>query len=164
MGRAPVPPPLWAAVTAAQKATQLQEAANKVIWATYNHLGVQLFISNLKPTLRDELMKAPPTDLNAAIKAARQLEKIRIRDPGQTSLICDNTFSDPGSGMEENPDPGKTSRIRNNELHIYGFKKKMLTHRSPKRFRPLTSWNSLYCSSRAQTASSTPEKKKWNLH
>jgi hypothetical protein len=92
------------------------------------------------------------------------MEKIRIRDPGQTSLICDNTFSDPGSGMEENPDPGKTSRIRNNELHIYGFKKKMLTHRSPKRFRPLTSWNSRYCSSRAQTASSTPEKKKWNLH
>jgi hypothetical protein len=92
------------------------------------------------------------------------MEKIRIRDPGQTSLICDNTFSDPGSGMEENPDPGKTSRIRNNELHVFGFKKKMLTHRSPKRFRPLTSWNSRYCSSRAQTASSTPEKKKWNLH
>jgi hypothetical protein len=29
----------WAAVTAAQKATQLQAAADKVIWATYNHLG-----------------------------------------------------------------------------------------------------------------------------
>jgi hypothetical protein len=69
----------WAGVTAAQKATQLQAAADKVIWATYNHLGVQLFISNLKPALRDELMKAPPTDLNAAIKAARQLEKIHAK-------------------------------------------------------------------------------------
>ena len=69
----------WAGVTAAQKATQLQAAADKVIWATYNHLGVQLFISNLKPALRDELMKAPPTDLNTAIKAARQLEKIHTK-------------------------------------------------------------------------------------
>jgi hypothetical protein len=45
--------------------------------------------------------------------------KIRLRDLGQTSLICDNTFSDPESGMEENQDPGKTSRIRNDELHVY---------------------------------------------
>jgi hypothetical protein len=44
-----------------------------------------------------------------------RMEKIRIRDLGQTSLICNNTFLDPGFGMEENQDPGKTSRIRNNE-------------------------------------------------
>ncbi len=69
----------WAGVTAAQKATQLQLAADKIIWATYDHLRVQLFISNLKPALRDEIMKVPPTNLNAAIKAARQLEKIQAK-------------------------------------------------------------------------------------
>jgi hypothetical protein len=66
------------------KAEQLQDAANRVIWNTYNHLGVQLFISNLKPAFRDEMLKAPPTDLNTAIKQARQLEKIVLK-PENTS-------------------------------------------------------------------------------
>jgi len=39
----------WNGVAADVKAKQLQNAANKVIWNTYNHLGVPLFISNLKP-------------------------------------------------------------------------------------------------------------------
>jgi hypothetical protein len=79
----------WAAVTAAQKATQLQAAADKVIWATYNHLGVQLFISNLKPALQDEIMKAPPTDLNAAIKAAQQLEKIHAKPENGHAFVSE---------------------------------------------------------------------------
>jgi len=53
----------WGGVAADVKAKQLQDAANRVIWNTYNHLGVQLFISNLKPVFRDEMLKAPPTDL-----------------------------------------------------------------------------------------------------
>ncbi len=69
----------WGGVDAAIKTEQLQDAANKVIWNTYNHLGVQLFISNLKPVFRDEMLKAPPTDLNAAIKQPRQLEKIVLK-------------------------------------------------------------------------------------
>ncbi|EFX62556.1 hypothetical protein DAPPUDRAFT_270216 [Daphnia pulex] len=91
----------WAAVTAAQKATQLQEAANKVIWATYNHLGVQLFISNLKPTLRDELMKAPPTDLNAAIKAARQLEKIHTKPENGHATVSEIGQSNPQASADD---------------------------------------------------------------
>ncbi len=67
----------WGGVAADVKTKQLQDAANKVIWNTYNHLWVQLFISNLKPVFRDEMLKALPTDLNAAIKQARQLEKMR---------------------------------------------------------------------------------------
>ena len=74
----------WGAVPAAIKTTQLQNAANRVIWNTYNHLGVQLFISNLKPVFRDEMLKAPPTDLSTAIKQARQLEKIVLK-PENTS-------------------------------------------------------------------------------
>jgi len=74
----------WGGVAADIKEKQLQDAANKVIWNTYNHLRVQLFISNLKPVFRDEMLKAPPTDLNAAIKQARQLEKIVLK-PENTS-------------------------------------------------------------------------------
>ena len=69
----------WGAVAQAVKDKQLQNAADKVIWASFDHLGVQLFISNLKPLLRDELMKTPPANLNAAIKMARSLEKIHTK-------------------------------------------------------------------------------------
>ncbi len=91
----------WAGVTAEQKATQLQIAADKVIWATYNHLGVQLFISNLKPALRDELMKAPPTDLNAAIKAARQLEKIHAKPENGHATVSEIGQSNPQAAADD---------------------------------------------------------------
>jgi len=79
----------WGAVAAAIKTTQLQNAANRVIWNTYNHLGVQLFISNLKPVFRDEMLKAPPTDLNAAIKQARQLEKIVLKPENTSASVSE---------------------------------------------------------------------------
>jgi|688.fasta_scaffold60083_1 hypothetical protein len=77
----------WGGVANDVKAKQLQDAANKVIWNTYNHLGVQLFISNLKPVFRDEMLKAPPTDLNAAIKQARQLEKINSKPENAAAAV-----------------------------------------------------------------------------
>ena len=70
----------WNAVNAARKADLLQSAADKVRWACFDHLGIQLFVSNLKPAIRDELMKAPPATLNAAIKMARSLEKIQVKN------------------------------------------------------------------------------------
>ena len=69
----------WAGVGAAHKTAVLQDAADKVRWACFDHLGIQLFVSNLKPVIRDELMKAPPASLNAAIKMARSLEKIQVK-------------------------------------------------------------------------------------
>ena len=62
----------------------LNTAAEKAVWNTMNHMGVQLFISNLKPIYRDELMKTPPATLMEAVKAARHLEKIK-QDPKQAS-------------------------------------------------------------------------------
>ena len=44
-----------------------------------DHLGIQLFVSNLKPILWDNLMKAPPATLNSAIKMARSLEKSHVK-------------------------------------------------------------------------------------
>ena len=90
----------WGAVPAAIKTTQLQNAANRVIWNTYNHLGVQLFISNLKPVFRDEMLKAPPTDLNAAIKQARQLEKIVLK-PENTSASVSAIQQEATGGCDE---------------------------------------------------------------
>jgi len=72
------------AVAANVKQSLLNEAANKAVWNTMNHMGVQLFISNLKPLLCNELMKAPPATLMEAVKAALHLEKIK-QDPKQTT-------------------------------------------------------------------------------
>ena len=83
----------WNAVDAAHKANALQQAADKVRWASFDHLGIQLFVSNLKPIIRDELMKAPPATLNAAIKMARSLEKIQIKSLIYRNKSSKGTFS-----------------------------------------------------------------------
>jgi len=90
----------WGGVAADVKAKQLQDDANKVIWNTYNHLGVQLFISDLKPAFRDEMLKAPPTDLNTAIKQARQLEKIVLK-PENTSASVSSIQQEAAGGYDE---------------------------------------------------------------
>jgi hypothetical protein len=74
------------ALAAATKQGVLNNAANKAVWNTMNHMGVQLFISNLKPIFTDELMKAPPATLMEAVKAARHLEKIK-QDPKSTATV-----------------------------------------------------------------------------
>ena len=66
-------------VAAAVKAKQLQDVADQMVWNSFDHLGIQLFVSNLKPIIRDELMKTPPATLNATIKMARSLEKIHAK-------------------------------------------------------------------------------------
>jgi hypothetical protein len=68
------------ALGAAIKQGVLNDASSKAISNSMNHMGVQLFISNLKPALRDKLMKAPPATLMDAVKAAWHLEKIK-QDP-----------------------------------------------------------------------------------
>ena len=60
----------------ATKQQPLNAAADKAIWNSMNHMGVQLFISNLKASLREELMKAPPATLMEAVKTACHLEMI----------------------------------------------------------------------------------------
>jgi len=53
----------WNGVAADVKAKQLQDATNKVIWNTYNHLGVQLFISNLNPPSGTKCLRHLPQTL-----------------------------------------------------------------------------------------------------
>jgi hypothetical protein len=76
-------------VDAAHKADALQQVADKVHWASFDHLGIQLFVSNLKPVIRDELMKAPPATINAAIKMSRSLEKIHIKSDNSHATISE---------------------------------------------------------------------------
>lgn len=76
-------------VAAAIKAKQLQDVADQMVWNSFDHLGIQLFVSNLKPVIRDELMKTPPATLNATIKMARSLEKIHAKSDHSHAAVSE---------------------------------------------------------------------------
>jgi len=91
----------WAGVVEDIKTKQLQDAADKVTWATYNHLGVQLFVSYLKPAIHDELMKNPPTDLKQAITQACGNEKINSKPDNVAGDITEITGQEVGDPIDE---------------------------------------------------------------
>ena len=51
--------------------------------AAFSHVALRLFISNLRPLLRLELSKSPPTSLNVAFQKAKELEHIMAEDDKQ---------------------------------------------------------------------------------
>jgi hypothetical protein len=76
------------ALAADVKQAPLNAAATNAISNTMTHMGVQLFISNLKPSLRDELMKNPPATLCDAVKAARHLERISMEPKSNGKTVA----------------------------------------------------------------------------
>jgi hypothetical protein len=62
----------------------------------FNHMALNLFISNLRPTLRDELLKTPPANLYAAFQQAITLERLAV-EPRRPTL--------PAMPVEVTPDP-----------------------------------------------------------
>lgn len=91
----------WARVAAAVKTKQVQDEADKVILNTYNHLGVQLFISNLKPTIRDEVMKNLLTDLKLAITQARGIKKITSKPDNVAGSITEISLQEGGNTINK---------------------------------------------------------------
>ena len=77
----------WGALDADVKTKQLSDVADQMIWNSFDHLGIQLFVSNLKPIIWDELIKTPPATLNATIKAARALEKIHVKSDNSHATV-----------------------------------------------------------------------------
>jgi hypothetical protein len=51
--------------------------------AAFSHVALHLFISNLRPLLRQEVSKSPPTSLNDAFQKAKELEHILAQDDKQ---------------------------------------------------------------------------------
>ena len=45
--------------------------------SAFNHITLNLFVSNLRPSLRDELLKTPPATLYGAFETASQLEHLQ---------------------------------------------------------------------------------------
>jgi hypothetical protein len=60
------------------------DAMIKGATTAYNHMGLQHFISNLRPSLRDELLKTAPNNMYAAFREAAELEAIQS-EPRRTA-------------------------------------------------------------------------------
>jgi hypothetical protein len=53
--------------------------------AAFNHMALNLFVSNLRPAIRDELLKTSPATLYEAFQQAIQLERLAT-DPKRTTV------------------------------------------------------------------------------
>ena len=69
----------------------------------FNHMGLHLFLTNLKPTLRDELLKNPPATLYEAFQQAVTLERIQLepRKTPQTTVAPVTTDNEDSENDEE---------------------------------------------------------------
>lgn len=74
--------------------------------SAFNHMGLHLFLTNLKPVLRDELLKNPPATLYDAFQQAVTLERIQL-EPRKTP----QTTVAPVSENDEDSDNEEEARI-----------------------------------------------------
>ena len=66
----------FAALPEAARQNTAQGLVNMGITIAINHMGLQLFVAGLRPTIRDEMMKNMPDSLWTAFQTALNLEKI----------------------------------------------------------------------------------------
>ena len=94
----------WDGVADAIKTTLLEILIKTGATHAFNHMGLHLFLTNLKPTLRDELLKAPPATLYDAFNHAVTLERIHTepkKAPQQAVAPVDEQSDIPSD--EEDP-------------------------------------------------------------
>lgn len=75
----------FAALAANIKTAAANDLVTHGATAAFNHMALNLFVSNLRPALRDEVLKLKPTTLYDAFQQAIQLEHIHT-DPKRTTL------------------------------------------------------------------------------
>jgi hypothetical protein len=67
----------FAALAVPVRAAAAQSLVTFGAVSAFNHIALNLFVSNLRPSLRDELLKSPPATLYGAFEAASQLERLQ---------------------------------------------------------------------------------------
>jgi hypothetical protein len=69
--------PGFAALAVPVQAAAAQALVTFGATSAFNHIALNLFVSNLRPSFRDELLKTPPATLYGAFEAASQLERLQ---------------------------------------------------------------------------------------
>lgn len=110
--------------------------------AAFNHMALNLFISNLRPSLRDELLKTTPATLYEAFEAASQLEGIQepSRKPTLSTAAINSDSAPPTTAPAVAADPGPDDDSLDKEIDALNFKLKNLRNRR-QQTRPSSSSN-----------------------
>ncbi len=69
--------PGFAALAVPVRAAAAQALVTFGAASAFNHIALNLFVSNLRPSLGDELLKTPPATLYGAFETASQLERLQ---------------------------------------------------------------------------------------
>ena len=95
LGAFPIPATPWpaaftevdefVAIPVADRAAAAQYLVRHGATAAFNHMALNLFVSNLKPAIRDELLKTNPATLYEAFQQAIQLERLAA-DPKRVTV------------------------------------------------------------------------------
>jgi hypothetical protein len=121
--------PGFAALAVPVRAAAAQSLVTFGAASAFNHIALNLFDSNLRPSLRDELLKSPPATLYGAFEAASQLERLQEtpKRPTAAAMVIDGASSSPASAVPADADASADGLDK--EIDALNFWLKALKHR-----------------------------------
>jgi hypothetical protein len=147
--------PGFAALAVPVRAAAAQSLVTFGAASAFNHIALNLFISNLRPSLRDELLKTPPDTLYGAFEAASQLERLQEtpKRPTAAAMVIDGAPSSPASTVPADADASADGLDK--EIDALNFRLKALKNRRTST-RPPTSGRPQQQQQQQQRQRSTP--------
>jgi hypothetical protein len=131
--------PGFAALAVPVRAAAAQSLVTFGAVSAFNHIALNLFVSNLRPSLRDELLKTPPATLYGAFEAASQLERLQEtpKRPTAAAMAVEGTpSSSPATVVPADTDASADGLDK--EIDALNFRLKALKNRRTST-RPSTS-------------------------
>ena len=134
--------PQFMAIGVDIRANAAQALVSHGATAAFNHMALNLFISNLRPSLRDELLKTTPATLYEAFEVACQLEGIQepARKPTLAAAAIDSDAAPPAAAPTVSADLTQDDDSLDKEIDALNFKLKNLKDRR-QQSRPSNSGN-----------------------
>ena len=114
------------AIPNADRAAAAQALVTYGATAAFNHIALNLFVSNLRPSLRDELLKKSPASLYEAFETASQLERLQEapKKPVVAAMPIDSTAPVQAADTVADSDPSADSLDK--EIDALNFRLKAL--------------------------------------
>ncbi len=122
----------FVALTAARQRGIISELVTHGATAAFNHMALNLFISNLCPTLRDELLKARPVTLYAAFQQAITLEQLSV-EPKRATLPAISVTVSTEEATPVQPNPTDSLDDLDRQIDALHLKRRNLQQRSSNR-------------------------------
>jgi hypothetical protein len=146
------------AITTANRTAAANALVAHGATSAFNHMALNLFISNLRPALRDELLKLQPDNLYNAFQQAIQLERLAV-DPKRATLPAmpvEATSDPPAPSVPAATDDSSPDDL-DKEIDALNFKLRSLkARRDQRQGQPRNGSNNLSRSGRSNGSSGRP--------